>query len=579
MVILKGEPIVPRLAFGRARLALKRRGVRRRGEPRTAGPEQEEERLHKAVGRLGGRMGRMYEIARSKMGEAEAQIFQVHQEMLVDPLFQDEIIARVRGEGLSAEGAVQAALDLFRDRYSRSDEEKIRFMAAELTSIGDDLLDELEGAAIGGSGANTPEIVFVQEITPRLVMRAGIEGVVGFVARSGGQTAHATILARALDVPVVANVEDWGDSVADGCPVILDGTAGTVILEPTEERERIYRDLENRLEETRLEMLEERSLPSTTRDGCAISLQANLTMTGETEAVERFGADGVGLFRSELSYMLRNRYPGEDELTGIYRVLSTRLSPKFLTMRTLDVGGDKTPGYFDLPATRNPLLGMRSGRLLKIRRVVLETQFRAILRASAESGNFRLLFPFIGSIEEWREVKESFHGVRNALKASGTPFQEALPLGLMIELPSAALSARALLAEADFASIGTNDLTQYTFGVDRSQSEVASFYRPVSPPMLEMIRMVVDAGRETGKPVSLCGEVAANPRYTALLIGLGLRALSMNVEAIPLVRARVRALDVVACEELAGAVLAESTVAGIEAAIDAFIVPGKPADG
>ncbi|MEX2382488.1 MAG: phosphoenolpyruvate--protein phosphotransferase [Opitutales bacterium] len=568
MIILKGQPIVAHLAFGSARFT--GHGPRQRKDWGSAfDPKEEESRFNAGLRRLSDRLHQTFQIARKKMGEAEAQIFEAHRQMLEDPAFQDEIRLRISQWGYSAAGAVQAAIDLFRGRYARSTEDKIRLMAAELAGLGEDLLDELEEKE-RPAGAIGPMIDFVAQVTPRMVMRAQMENVVGFVASSGGPTAHATILARALEIPMVVNVPDWRGKVRDGDRTILDGTAGAVFVNPDKENDAIYRDIGERLAKARLELLANRDLPATTRDDCRIILQANISLTAETEEIERFGAEGVGLYRSELSYLLRNHYPTEEELTDIYRTLAEQLGAKPLTVRTLDVGGDKTPLYFGLRATRNPLLGLRSLRLLATHREVLQTQFRAILRASAATDNFRVMFPLIGSIEEWREAREAFFEAREQLRSAGHACQEDIPLGLMIELPSAALSARALLKEADFASIGTNDLTQYILGVDRNEGTVARLYRPISPPLLELLKRIIDAGRETGKPVSLCGELAGDPQYVPLLIGLGLRTLSMNPEAIPLVKNRVRQVGLRDCEQLAREALDETSVTGILKRIAAF---------
>lgn len=564
MLIFKGQPIVSGLAFGRARIvAPARREVLGKHE-RSGTTEEEEQRLKKAVERLSTRLEKMCRVATERMGEAEAQIFLVHQQMLTDPAFEEGILDRIRNGEDSAEDAIRSATDKLGEAYSRAPEEKIRHMASELASLSEDLLEELDGGPGRPIGkALEPVVLFVEEVTPRAVMRAEAEGVVGFVARSASLAAHATILTRALEIPLVANIRDGFEGVNDGDRVVLDGTAGTIVVNPNEEKERIYQELRRRLRHARLDLLTNRELPSVTLDGCAVSLQANISMSAEVEAIERCGGDGVGLYRTELSYILRNRYPTEEELNVIYRNLAERLSPLPLTVRTIDAGGDKVPAYFRLRRSRNPLLGLRGMRLLSTHREVLQTQFRAILRASA-AGNIRILFPLIGSLEEWDAARDALEEAKETLRSAGEAFQEDVPVGLMIELPSAALSVRALLARADFASIGTNDLVQCLFGVDRTEGQVAHLFHPVSPPVLELIHRVSTAGRKLGKPVSLCGEMGADPRLTELLIGLGLRSLSMNAEAIPAVKDRVRSAKIAECEELARKAMAETSLAGIE---------------
>lgn len=563
MVILKGQPMVARLAFGNARIAARPRRTWRLAAEHV-NTAKEEDRLDKAIRKLRERLRRTFEIATAKIGEVDAQIFEVHRQMLEDPDFQEEIRLRIRRDKSSAERAVQAAIDVVRGRYARSHEDKIRFMAAELAGLGEDLVDELTGDGRPESvDADGPIIDFVSEVTPRMVMRAEAENVAGFVAHSGGRTAHATILARALELPMVANVPEARTTVRNGDRVILDGTAGTVIVNPNVEKEEMYRDMAERLRKARSELLANRDLPAVTRDGCRIVLHANIALTAETEAVERFGGEGIGLYRSELSYLLRNQYPSEEELVEIYRTLGERLGAVPLTVRTLDIGAEKTPAYFGIRPAANPLLGLRSLRLLATHREVLQTQFRAILRASMAMQEIRVMFPLIGSIEEWREACAAFAKAREELNAAGHPFKENIPLGLMIEVPSAALSIRDILRESDFASVGTNDLTQYLFGVDRSDSTVARFYQPISPPMLELIHRAASVGHDAAKPVSLCGEIAGDPQFTALLIGLGIRTLSMNPEAIPQVKDRVRQLELPDCEQLARTAMTEVSVEGI----------------
>ncbi len=570
MVILKGQPIVPHLAFGLARIKEQRR-ERRQAAPEFQDPDEEERRFEEALGRLTDRLDQLFEIARTNMEEAEAQIFRMHRHVLEDPMLQKEIRSRIRRCGCSADTAVEAAIDFFCGRYARSNEAKIRAMAAEIMGLREDLLDELEGGDAPVISRTEASIIdFVNEVTPAMVIRAELERVVGFVARSGGQAAHATILARALQIPLVVNVREWREIVREGDRVILDGTTGSVIVNPTEAKDTSYRNLERRLQRTRTRLLANRDLPAITRDGCRIVLQANLVLTAEAEAVERSGAEGVGLFRSELSYLLRNRYPSEEELTEIYRALAERLGDKTLTIRTLDVGGEKTPPYFRLEQGANPLFGLRSLRLLSTHREVLQTQFRALLRVAAQCGNLRVVFPFVATVEEWREVCHAFAEAKQQLRAKGKTLPSNLPLGLMIELPSAAIAARALLKEADFASIGTNDLTQYTLGVDRNEPSVARLYQPLNPAVLELIRRTLEAAKESGKPVSLCGEIAGDPKFTPLLIGLGLRTLSMNPEAIPEVKDRVLHLNASQCEQLTLDVLEEVTAEGALRHINAF---------
>jgi phosphotransferase system enzyme I (PtsI) len=387
--------------------------------------------------------------------------------------------------------------------------------------------------------------------------------VLGFVTEVGGKTSHTAIMARSLELPAVVAVNGLTDQIGTGDVIIIDGSAGMVIINPSPEEVRQYQGLQTRFSHRRAELDRARMEPATTNDGVPISVLGNIELLEETKIVLEHGAEGVGLYRTEYLFMNRAGMPDEQEQYEHFRSVLEDASPNSATIRTLDLGGDKLAGPLRTSGEANPVMGLRALRLCLKEVKLFRTHLRALLRASAH-GNLKLMVPLVSSIEEIREVREIIESCRLELMEAGEPMAEHVPFGIMIEVPAAALMADQMAREVDFFSIGTNDLVQYTLAVDRSNQYVAHLYRPLHPAMLRLLSEVVNAANIAGVEVSMCGEMAGDPLCVPVLLGMGLRSLSMNPTSIPLVKAQIRALNMSDCQTLYQEVRSLDTVDAID---------------
>jgi phosphotransferase system enzyme I (PtsI) len=417
-------------------------------------------------------------------------------------------------------------------------------------------------------------IILAEEVTPGDTALMDPRRIGGFATEFGGPDSHTAIMARALGLPAVLAVPGLLERARDdGAVVIIDGTEGKVILDPAPETIELYRSRREGLHRERRLFGRLRRLPAVTRDGIEIQLCANLELPVELEHATANGAMGLGLVRTEFLYMNREELPSEDEQYEFFASLVRGMNGRPVTLRTLDVGGDKLPealaGYAAAD-TANPALGLRAIRLSLRERRLLDTQFAAMLRA-ANHGPVRILLPLVSTLAEVHRSREALEQVARRLRRRGVAIpQEVPPLGAMIEVPGAALAADALAGEADFFSIGTNDLIQYTLAIDRTDEQVAHLYDPLHPAVLRLIQFAIEAAERRQIPIAVCGEMAGDPRYAALLLGLGLRELSMAPQSIPRVKQRIRNLDMVAASRRARAIMDQVDPGRIAALLDDF---------
>jgi phosphotransferase system enzyme I (PtsI) len=398
------------------------------------------------------------------------------------------------------------------------------------------------------------------------------ERVAGFATVFGGAESHTAIVARALGLPAVLAVPGLIKQARADNTVVVDGTEGTVIIDPCAETIAEYQARRDAFERERRYLARLRKLPAVTRDGVEITLEANLELPVELPHALANGAMGLGLVRSEFLYMNRDDLPGEDEQYAVFSALVRGMEGRPVTVRTFDLGGEKIARSLSeqIEEAANPALGLRAIRLSLQHRRLLDPQLAAMLRAASD-GPLRILLPMISAAGEIRQVREALEQVARRLRRRGVQLPKALPpLGAMIEVPGAALAADALAAEADFFAIGTNDLVQYTLAIDRSDEQVAHLYNPLHPAVLRLIQFAVEAALRRGMPISVCGEMAGEPRFAALLLGLGLRNLSMAPRNIPRVKQRIRNLDIVAATRRARAIMDQSDTGRIAALLDDF---------
>ena len=482
----------------------------------------------------------------------------------------DERIARTR---INAERAVQIEIDEIAESFAAMRDPYLAARIEDIRVVGTRLIRNLiKKPYVAYSAVPEGAVILAEELTPADTALIDPERVAGFAAVSGGAESHTAIVARALGLPAVLAVPGLLDRARAGVTAVIDGIEGCVIIDPSAETIREYEARRVAVARERRGLARLRRLPAVTRDGVEITLEGNLELPIELQQAVANGAMGLGLVRSEFLYMNRDDLPGEDEQYAVFSALVRGMDGKPVTVRTFDLGGDKIArslsGHNVEPA--NPALGLRAIRLSLQDRRLLDPQLAAMLRA-ANDGPLRILLPMISTASEIRRVREAVDQVARRLRRRGVRLPKALPpLGAMIEVPGAALAADALAAEADFFAIGTNDLIQYTLAIDRSDDQVAHLYNPLHPAVLRLIQFAVEAALRRGMPISVCGEMAGEPRFTALLLGLGLRNLSMAPRNIPRVKQRIRNLDMVAATRRARAIMDQSDTGRIAALLDDF---------
>jgi phosphoenolpyruvate-protein phosphotransferase (PTS system enzyme I) len=488
----------------------------------------------------------------------------------------DERISRTR---INAERAVQIEIDEIAESFAAMRDPYLAARIEDIRVVGTRLIRNLiKKPYVAYSALPEGAVILAEELTPADTALIDPERVAGFAAVSGGAESHTAIVARALGLPAVLAVAGLLDRARAGAMAVIDGISGCVIIDPSAETIRAYEARRDAVARERRGLARLRRLPAITRDGVEITLEGNLELPIELQQALANGAMGLGLVRSEFLYMNRDDLPSEDEQYAVFSALVRGMDGKPVTVRTFDLGGEKIArslsGHNVEPA--NPALGLRAIRLSLQDRRLLDPQLAAMLRAASE-GPLRILLPMISTASEIRRVREAVDQVARRLRRRGVRLPKTLPpLGAMIEVPGAALAADALAAEADFFAIGTNDLIQYTLAIDRSDEQVAHLYNPLHPAVLRLIQFAVEAALRRGMPISVCGEMAGEPRFTALLLGLGLRNLSMAPRNIPRVKQRIRGLDMVAATRRARAIMDQSDTGRIAALLDDFNTVALP---
>lgn len=581
----RGLGVSPGLAIGAVHLVDRRRVK----VPRYHLPQEdravEVARLDRAVKSA----AQQIDDLRSRATEANLSqvetLLSAHSMILEDPALVDATRRRIEDEGRNAEWALKDTLRELKRLFDRLERDFFKERRSDVDIVGDRLLRILTGERTDPLDS-MPEgaVVVAHDLSPGDTVSLARKKVLAFVTETGGRTSHTAIMARALNVPSVLGVQGVLDRAGAGDSIIVDGRTGEVILQPDDAVVGRYRGMQRRRREEARALLADRDLPSETRDGVWIELLGNVEVSQEIDIVISHGGQGVGLYRTE--FLTLERPDARDHLDHfeVYRDMAAKLGDRPFTIRTLDIGGDKralSPSRAERSPSRagsgavtpvpvapdpeglNPAMGLRGVRLSLRERGGLREQLKGILLASG-LGRIRLLVPFVSTLEEIREVRAELESVKEDLTNEGRPFEQDLPVGVMIETPAAALMADALARESDFFAIGTNDLIQYTLAADRSDDEVAYLYRPAHPALLRLVARVIEAGRNAGISVSVCGEMAADPFFTPLLVGLGVRALSMNPTSIPVVKRIVRRLDATECAAFGALALDMATADEVE---------------
>ena len=539
---LKGIPASPGIVMGKACVFQDILYLVERRNLEEGDAESEVARLKQAVRQVQDELIQDQLRVMREIGKREAEIFLAHVAILEDPYFISKVIQDIRENGTNAEAAVMGGMEEFRKAFEKIGDSYFKSKAQDLRDIGRRVVKKLMPRQTLICDLSEPIMIVASELTPSDTVRLDRDKVLAFATESGGRESHAAILARSFGIPAVVGLEGLLSKVRKGDLLVVDGDMGMAVVNPPEEVISNYRDLQKKRESYRAGLQKMVPLPSETLDGHGVRLWANIGSLVDLEYALHFGAHGIGLFRTELPFLVWRRFLSEEEQFTLYHKVVTQAKGREVTIRTLDFGGDKFFEDGRGPAEKNPFLGYRSIRVFLRETDLFRQQLRAILRASAH-GRVKVLIPMVSSLEEIRQVRELWEGTQEELRLQGTAFDEKIPFGIMIEVPSVAILADQLMAEVDFMSIGTNDLIQYTLAVDRDNDLVNTLYQPLHPAVLQLIGRVIEAGRKADKPVTLCGEMAGNPQYIPLLVGMGLLDLSMNPAALLEAKKIVRSMN------------------------------------
>lgn len=523
-------------------------------EPVVLSPEMsapEMSRFNTALEKTRAKLTELRSQLQEKLNDQDAGIFDAHILLLEDQLLLGEVFKGIQQDHYSAEYAVYATIEKFSEVFNTVNDEYLKERAADLRDVGNRILDNLSGADVVKTAYNEPRIIIAPNLTPSETVDLERDQVLGFAIETGSATSHTAILARSLKLPAVVGVpREILDKLTIADRLIVDGFSGKVIVNPDHRTEESYRLKQQQEMKFYSELSGERDLPPETIDGFQLQLAANLDADQDYKEVHDAGAFGVGLFRTEFIFMDSERLPDEERQYQIYKDLLVSAGNQPVTIRTIDVGGDKFSSAILRSTEQNPFLGLRGIRLcLHEQNELFATQLRALLRAGVH-GDLRVMLPMVSSIFELRETREIISKLQQQLADEGIPYTQKLKLGIMIETPVAAIMAQKFAPEVDFFSIGTNDLIQYTMAVDRSNERVAYLYRPSHPAILHLIRNTVEAAKEHNLYVSVCGQMAESTMLTPLLLGLGVNELSMPVASVPVQRRMVRSLELADCEKL-----------------------------
>lgn len=526
--------------------------------------DAEKGRLKNALEKTKSELEEIRDIAAQKFGAEKAAIFSAHLLLLADPEMFGAIEAKI-SDGWNAEYALQETSQMYITMFESMDNDYMKERAADIRDISTRLLSHLLGVEIPDlTRISTDVIIVAEDLTPSLTAQLDKKYVKGFITDIGGRTSHSAILARTMEIPAIVGTKIATRDIVQGMPVIIDGSTGKVIMNATEEVLNEYLEKQKKSEEERQYLAQFRTRESVSADGHHVEIAGNIGKPEDADLIMEYGGDGVGLFRTEFLYMDRQELPNEEEQFTAYKTVLEKMQGKPTVVRTLDIGGDKTLPYLKFDHEMNPFLGYRAIRLCLDKKDIFRTQLRALLRASVY-GNLKVMFPMIATLDEFREAKALLLEEKQKLIDEGIAVSDSIEVGMMVEIPSAAVIADLFAKEADFMSIGTNDLIQYTLAADRMNEKISYLYQPYHPAIIKLVKTVIEAAHQHGKWVGMCGEMAGDEIAIPILLALGLDEFSMSGPSILNTRAQIAKLSKAELEKHLDEIFTLTTATEVEA--------------
>lgn len=540
-------------------------------EQRTIGDvEAEKGRLRAAFDASKKDLEQIRDKATASMGEAEAEVFTAHIMVLEDPELLGGIEGQIASEQINAEVALKATTDMYIGMFEgmADDNPYMAERAADIRDVTKRIMSHLLGKQLPNPALINEEVIIVaNDMTPSDTAQLDRRFVKGFITNIGGRTAHAAIMARTLEIPAIVGSEVATEQIADGQAMILDGLDGLAIIEPSDEQIKTYRAKGDRYLEQKVEWAKLKDEKSVTADGKEFVIGANIGTPKDLDGVTDNGGEGIGLYRTEFLYMDSKELPTEEEQFNAYKAVLEGMNGKTVTVRTMDIGGDKYLPYLPLPKEENPFLGYRAIRISLDRDDIFRTQLRALLRASVY-GDLWIMFPMVATLPEFRAARDIFYEEKAKLQAQGTAIADGIKLGIMIEVPAAAVLADKFAQEVDFFSIGTNDLIGYSMAADRGNDKISYLYQPYNPSILRLIKNVIDSAHKYGKFVAMCGEMAGDPIALPILVGMGLDEFSMSATSMLQARSLMKKLNTTEMATLADQALDAETNDEVKALVE-----------
>ncbi|AVH30973.1 phosphoenolpyruvate-protein phosphotransferase PtsI [Vibrio fluvialis] len=569
--MISGILASPGIAIGKALLLQEDEIVLNTNTISDAQVDAEVQRFYDARNKSAAQLEVIKQKALETFGEEKEAIFEGHIMLLEDEELEEEILALIKDEKLTADNAIHTVIEEQAMALESLDDEYLKERATDIRDIGSRFVKNALGINIVSlSDINEEVILVAYDLTPSETAQINLNYVLGFVCDIGGRTSHTSIMARSLELPAIVGTNNITAQVKNGDMLILDAMNNKIIVNPTDAELEEAKAVKAAFLAEKEELAKLKDLHAETLDGHRVEVCGNIGTVKDCDGIIRNGGEGVGLYRTEFLFMDRDALPTEEEQYQAYKEVAEAMEGQAVIIRTMDIGGDKDLPYMDLPKEMNPFLGWRAVRISLDRREILRDQLRGILRASAH-GKLRIMFPMIISVEEIRALKAAIEEYKAELRAEGLAFDESIEIGVMVETPAAAAIAHHLAKEVSFFSIGTNDLTQYTLAVDRGNEMISHLYNPLSPAVLTVIKQVIDASHAEGKWTGMCGELAGDERATLLLLGMGLDEFSMSGISIPKVKKVIRNSNFAEVKAMAEEALSLPTAAEIEACVEKFI--------